>query len=75
MSAPLTTYRYLGDRLARLMGSALVGQLCQPVLDGRGKCLRGRNGSMLVRFAGGPAVVLGRQLRKVPPASDAPPPA
>ncbi|KUG09752.1 hypothetical protein [Solirubrum puertoriconensis] len=69
MSAPLTTYRYLGDRLSRLMASGLIGQLCQPVLDSRGKCIRGRNGSMLVRFASGPAVVLGRQLRKVAPAS------
>ncbi|UYZ60933.1 hypothetical protein [Hymenobacter latericus] len=69
MPTPLTTYRYLGDRLSRLMGSGLVGELCYPVLDARGKCIRGRNGSMLVRFASGPAVVLGRQLRKVAPAS------
>lgn len=64
MAAP-PLYRYLGDRLGRLSGSALVGQLCRAVLDARGKCIRGRNGSMLVEFASGRAVVLGRQLRKV----------
>jgi hypothetical protein len=61
----MTTYRYLGDRLARLSGSPLIGQLCRPVHDARGKCMRGRTGTMLVEFATGPAVVLARQLRKV----------
>ncbi|UOQ55454.1 hypothetical protein [Hymenobacter cellulosivorans] len=60
----MSTYRYLGDRLARLTHSPLVGQLCHAVYDERGKCIRGRNGSMLVEFATGPAVVLARQLRK-----------
>ena len=68
-SAPLapTRYRYLGDRLGRLSGSPLAGQLCQAVLDARGKCIRGRNGSMLVEFATGRAVVLGRHLRRLAP--------
>ncbi|GAB2953846.1 hypothetical protein GCM10027048_18900 [Hymenobacter coalescens] len=61
-----TRYRYLGDRLSRLAGSPLVGEVCRAVLDARGKCIRGRNGSMLVEFACGRAVVLGRQLRKLP---------
>ncbi|TGE29558.1 hypothetical protein [Hymenobacter metallicola] len=62
----MSTYRYLGDRLARLSGSPLVGQHCRAVHDERGKCIRGRNGSMLVEFATGRAVVPGRQLRKNP---------
>ncbi|MCC2548063.1 hypothetical protein LJY25_16560 [Hymenobacter sp. BT175] len=65
MDFPATTYRYLGDRLARLMNSPLVGQVCRAVRDERGKCIRGRNGSMLVEFASGPAVIMARQLRKV----------
>ncbi|OON68910.1 hypothetical protein [Hymenobacter sp. CRA2] len=66
MPNPPASYRYLGDRLCRLTGSPLVGQLCVAVLDGRGKCIRGSNGTMLVEFASGRAVVLGRQLRKLP---------
>jgi hypothetical protein len=66
-----TQYHYLGDRLGRLMGSARIGQYCRAVLDARGKCIRGRNGSMLVEFADGRAVVLGRQLRKLPPGAEA----
>ncbi|PJJ59277.1 hypothetical protein [Hymenobacter chitinivorans] len=67
-AAPTTfpTYRYLGDRLARFTGSPLVGQRCHALRDARGKCIRGRNGSMLVTFETGPAVVLARQLRKLP---------
>jgi len=57
-------YFYLGDRQT---DGELVGATCFAVLDGRGKCIRGR-GSMLVLFAGedAPRVVLARLLRKAP---------
>lgn len=57
-------YTYRGDRLT---STCLKGVLCTAVRDERGKCIRGRNGNMLVRFvnSGEVAVVLGRQLRKV----------
>lgn len=57
-----TTYRYRGDGFT---ASALKGAICHPVRRVDGKCIRGRNGSMLVAFDGGAwHVVLGRQLRK-----------
>lgn len=56
-------YRYLGDRLT---DATLKGALCEAVRRTDGKCIRGRNGNMLVRFEDGRlAVVLGRLLRKV----------
>jgi hypothetical protein len=60
----MTQYSYLGDRLCR---PELKGALCEAVRNKRGKCIRGRNGSMLVRFiaTGEVTVVLGRRLRKV----------
>lgn len=63
----LVTYTYRGDRLT---DPRFKGQRCAAVRrpDGRGslKCIRGRNGNMLVRFmeTGETVVVLGRQLRK-----------
>lgn len=55
-------YRYRGDRLT---DAALKGQLCKAVRRD-GKCIRGKNGNMLVEFANGlRAVVLARQLRKI----------
>jgi hypothetical protein len=57
------TYRYLGDRFT---DPALKGQLCDAVRRPDGKCIRGRNGSMLVVFESGQrAVVIGRLLRKI----------
>ncbi|HEX7137961.1 MAG TPA: hypothetical protein VF219_08955 [Vicinamibacterales bacterium] len=57
------TYTYRGDRWTR---SPLRGRACEAIRRADGKCIRGR-GSMLVRFADGVvAVVLARQLRKVP---------
>lgn len=45
----------------------LKGMACDPVLDRRGKCIRGRNGNMLVVDANGKKhVVPARQLRKQP---------
>lgn len=56
-------YTYLGDRLT---DSRFKGQQCSAVRRLNGKCIRGKNGSMLVRFASGEtAVVIGRLLRKI----------
>jgi hypothetical protein len=40
-------------------------QPCQPVLTSTGKCIRGKNGNMLVSFQSGTVVVLARQLRRL----------
>lgn len=54
-------YTYRGDRLTT---AALRGLLCDPVRRADGKCVRGKNGNMLVEDAQGRrCVVLGRQLR------------
>lgn len=56
-------YTYLGDRMT---DPALKGATCSAVLREDGKCIRGRNGNMLVRFDNGlEHVVIGRLLRKV----------
>lgn len=56
-------YYYIGDRMT---DPTLKGQLCTAVLQENGKCIRGRNGSMLVQFdSGRTANVIGRLLRKV----------
>lgn len=56
-------YTYIGDRMT---DPELKGQFCSAVLRDDGKCIRGRNGSMLVQFdSGRTAVVIGRLLRKV----------
>ena len=57
-----TRYRYLGDRNTR---DELLNAECTAIRNAAGKCIRGRNGAMLVRFACGPVVVLGRRLRKI----------
>jgi hypothetical protein len=55
-------YRYLGDRWTR---PELKGARCAAVRRADGKCIRARNGSMLVRFDDGTVhVVVGRLLRK-----------
>jgi hypothetical protein len=55
-------YLYLGDRQTDV---ALKGKLCKAVRRADGKCIRGKNGSMLVEFAHGKVVVVGRLLRKI----------
>lgn len=55
-------YIYLGDRFT---DSCYKGRQCRAVRRGDGKCIRGRNGSMLVEFEAGKAVVIGRLLRKI----------
>jgi hypothetical protein len=64
MSAPAPLYRYRGDRGSR---ADVRGALCVAVRRADGRCVRGRNGNLLVRFVSTDtvAVVLGRQLRKV----------
>lgn len=60
-------YIYLGDRLT---DPALRGMACSAVRRA-GKCVRGKNGSMLVVDEQGVRhVVIGRLLRKVPTTLD-----
>jgi hypothetical protein len=40
-------------------------QVCKPVLTSTGKCIRGKNGNMLVSFQSGICNVLARQLRRL----------
>lgn len=56
------TYKYLGDRLTDLL---MKGKSCTAVRRKDGKCIRGKNGNMLVEFNGRKVVVLGRLLRKI----------
>lgn len=60
------TYRYLGDRFT---DEKLRGAICEAVRRKDGKCIRGKNGSMLVEFNGKKVNVIGRLLRKVNPHS------
>lgn len=56
-------YKYLGDRLT---DPKFKGQQCEAVRNVNGKCIRGKNSNMLVRFTSGETVViLARLLRKV----------
>lgn len=62
MSRPLRAYLYHGDRWTF---EPLKGMLCFAVVRPDGKCVRGRNGNMLVRgFSGKAYVVPARRLRK-----------
>jgi hypothetical protein len=55
-------YIYLGDRMT---DPKYKKQTCDAVRRPDGKCIRGRNGNMLVKFSNGDVVnVLGRLLRK-----------
>ena len=60
----MTDYRYLGDRFT---DPVLKGKTCRAILRPDGKCIRGKNGNMLVSFAGRPVVVVARLLRKIKP--------
>lgn len=56
-------YRYLGDRLTDPL---LKGKQCDAIMRADGKCIRSKNGSMLVKFESGKsAIVIGRLLRKI----------
>ena len=48
-------YKYLGDRI---IDSTLKGQPCAAVLQENGKCIRGKNGSILVEFDSGRRAVV-----------------
>jgi len=61
----MSQYKYLGDRFT---DPALRGQTCEAIRRPDGKCIRGKNGNMLVAFEGRPAVVVARLLRKIKPA-------
>lgn len=54
-------YKYLGDRLT---DPSLKGKMCTAVRRQDGKCIRGKNGSMLVSFGIVKHVVISRLLRK-----------
>jgi hypothetical protein len=55
-------YIYRGDRYTDVKYKM---QPCQPVLTSTGKCIRGKNGNMLVSFQSGICNVLARQLRRL----------
>jgi hypothetical protein len=55
-------YIYRGDRYTDFQYKM---QPCLPVLTSTGKCIRGKNGNMLVNFQSGTVVVLARQLRRL----------
>jgi hypothetical protein len=55
-------YIYQGDRYTDVKYKM---QVCQPVLTSTGKCIRGKNGNMLVSFQSGICNVLARQLRRL----------
>lgn len=54
-------YKYLGDRFT---DPKFKGAKCRAIRTIDGKCLRGKNGNMLVSFDGTPVVVIARLLRK-----------
>lgn len=53
------TYTYLGDRHT---DEDLRGQTCEAVKRKDGKCIRGKNGNMLVQYQGKKTVVLARNI-------------
>ena len=55
-------YKYLGDKFS---SKDLKGTFCYAVNRPDGKCIRGKNGNMLVEFDGKKTVVVARLLRKV----------
>lgn len=54
-------YKYLGDRSTDPL---LRGKICEAVMRD-GKCIRGKNGNMLVSFDGKKVNVIARLLRKI----------
>jgi hypothetical protein len=55
-------YLYRGDRYT---DNKYKLQPCSPVLSNTGKCVRGKNGNMLVSFQSESCIVLARQLRRL----------
>ena len=58
----INEYVYLGDRST---GVLYKGQQCKGVRRADGKCIRGKNGNMLVSFHKTLVVVQARLLRKI----------
>lgn len=59
----MNEYVYHGDKMT---APGLKKRECRSVRRPDGKCIRGKNGSMLVHFPGvGDCVVIGRLLRKI----------
>lgn len=57
----MTNYIYKGDNLT---SDTWKGRSCTAVRRQDGKCIRGKNGNMLVDFQGTLVVVLARRLKK-----------
>ena len=62
----INEYQYLGDRST---AEPYKGQPCNAVRRADGKCIRGKNGNMLVSFYETLVVVQARLLRKTKKAS------
>ena len=58
----MNAYIYRGDRFT---DDKWKGRRCKAVRRPDGKCIRGKNGNMLVDFEGHRVVVLARQLIKI----------
>jgi hypothetical protein len=58
----MNEYIYLGDRFTH---PALRNKPCRAIRRANGKCIRGKNGNMLVDFNGVLVNVTARLLRKV----------
>lgn len=58
----MSEYIYKGDKLT---SDLWKGRDCKAIRRPDGKCIRGKNGNMLVYFHGNQVVVLARQLRKI----------
>lgn len=58
----MSDYIYLGDRFT---DPKYKGAECSAVRRDNGKCIRGKNGSMLVKFGVENVNVIGRLLRKI----------
>lgn len=57
----MSEYKYLGDRHT---SEFFKGRGCNAVRRPDGKCIRGKNGNMLVDFDGNKAIVVARLLRE-----------
>jgi len=58
----MTYYKYLGDKFT---DKKLKNTCCCSVHRTDGKCIRGKNGNMLVEFNGIKTIIAGRLLRKI----------
>ncbi len=58
----MSEYKYIGDRGTL---KSYKGRLCYAVRRADGKCIRGKNGNMLVSFEDHKVVVQARLLRKI----------